>query len=422
MAFPTRGKEEFAAVYMPMQKLVKVGFGKMGRMKVPITSHAIDYGTGTFEGIRFYEVNGKAAIFRLNEHVERLFASAKTGNYKLPISKEGIRNAIIETVRRSGMTSGYIRPKIFLGESSIRVSPHPETHVVFHVYTQELLDYYKTGQRGDKGMSVLIASKPRRTPFPNSKMSGAYQAGAALAPEASVHGATENLYLNSKGEISELTGSNFFMIKGKTIFTPPVIRGEVLPGITRDTISKIAKELGLKFVQKTIRPNDLLSADEVFVTGTAAEVSKVSEIKIPIKNGKIATYAAGRKLPGNIDAILKEARKKGIVPKEGVISINIPSKNRSVEDPKPISYVDLLRDKYKDIVHGKEAKRQKWLTIVDRVAPITSAKEYFSKHITESGLNVHEMPDRGIWELLKLRKMGPSGRISAGLGVGKRSE
>ncbi|WP_457633087.1 branched-chain amino acid transaminase, partial [Oceanithermus desulfurans] len=247
--------------------------------KVSVLAHALHYGTSVFEGIRAYETDEGPAIFRLEEHVERLFHSAKILRLEIPYTPEQIANAIVETVRTNGWKSCYIRPLAWFGATSLGVNPLPNNPADVMIATWEWGAYL--GEEAVRKGAKLVTSSWRR--FPGDVMPGKAKAGgnyvnSALAKmDALAAGADEALLLDKEGYIAEGSGENLFFVKNGVIHA--IEHSVNLPGITRDSVIEIAEDLGyaVKEAYRVTR-EILFTADEVFMTGTAAEVTPVSMI------------------------------------------------------------------------------------------------------------------------------------------------
>lgn len=244
-------------------------------VKVHVLTPSLHYGDAVFEGIRFYDTDRGPAIFRLKEHVDRFFYSAETFGMKIPFSKEQVFNAIVETVRVNKIKEGYIRPIAIFGYGSMGLKHQTESPVHVYVavwpwgaYLGESLVRIKT--------SSFIRIHPKSVRA-DAKISGYYINSIFASLEAKKAGYDEALLLDYEGNIAEGPGENFFIVKNNALITPP-LKGQILPGITRDSVIKIAKDLGISVEERNIGPSDAYSADEAFFTGTAAEITGIREI------------------------------------------------------------------------------------------------------------------------------------------------
>jgi branched-chain amino acid aminotransferase len=246
--------------------------------KIHVLSHTLHYGCGAFEGVRAYNATGGTAIFRLREHTERLFNSAKILRMKLPFSIEQLMAAQRDVVRANGLKSAYIRPLTWIGSEKLGVSPRGNTiHVM--VAAWEWGAYL--GEEGLKrGIRVKTSSYTRHhvnITMTQAKAVSNYTNSILANMEALDDGYDEALLLDASGFVSEGAGENLFVIKGGVVYTPDLSAG-ALNGITRNTIFAICQDLGLKLVEKRITRDEVYIADEAFFTGTAAEVTPIREL------------------------------------------------------------------------------------------------------------------------------------------------
>lgn len=252
--------------------------------KIHVLSHTLHYGGGAFEGIRFYETeDGKTAIFRLEEHIDRLLFSAKIIKMEIPYSKEELVQACLETIRKNNIKSGYIRPIIYYGYGKMGLDPRgAEVDTCIAVwgwgsYLGEEMIKVKT--------SSFVRIHPESTET-QAKLCGHYVNSILASLEAHDAGYHEALLLDHKGFVAEGPGENIFGVKDGKLMTPE--SGNILIGITRDSIFKIAKDNNIEIVETKMKPEDLKNADEVFFTGTAAEVTPIHQIDDSvIGNGEI---------------------------------------------------------------------------------------------------------------------------------------
>lgn len=255
--------------------------------KVHILSHVIHYGTSWFEGIRCYNTLKGSAIFRLNKHINRLYDSAKIYRTEIPYTQEELSIAIIETVKANNLKQCYIRPIVFRGYYELGVNPvNCPIDVVIAVWEW---GEYLGKDSIEKGVDVKTSSWRRPAPdtFPMLAKAGAnYMNSQLIKMEALVDGYAEGIALDYNGFISEGSGENIFLIKDEVIYTP-LIASSILLGITRDSVIKIAKDLGYE-VRETLIPREMLYiADEIFFTGTAAEITPVRSVdRIKVGNGQ----------------------------------------------------------------------------------------------------------------------------------------
>ena len=245
---------------------------------ISVLSHVVHYGTSVFEGIRAYENENGVAVFRLKEHVQRLFDSAKIYKIDIPFTQEEIEEAILETLRINDLRACYIRPIVFRGYGELGVNPLGcPVNVVIAAW--EWGSYL--GEEGmANGVDIGVSSwrKPAPDTFPALAKCGANYMNSQLAKlEAIDNGFDEAIMLDYEGHVSEGSGENIFLVEGEKLFTPAMSSSN-LKGITRDTIMTVARDLGYEVVEEIISRERLYAADEVFFTGTAAEVTPIRSI------------------------------------------------------------------------------------------------------------------------------------------------
>ena len=246
--------------------------------KIHVLSHTLHYGCGAFEGVRAYDTVNGTAIFRLQEHTERLFNSAKILRMKSPFSQEEVNEVQRTVVRENNLKSGYIRPLTWIGSQKLGVSPKGnQIHLMVAAWTWGAY----LGEDGMKrGIRVKTSSYTRHhvnITMTQAKAVSNYTNSILANMEALDDGYDEALLLDASGFVSEGAGENLFIIKGGVIYTPDLSAG-ALNGITRNTVFHIAKDLGLEIVQKRITRDEIYIADEAFFTGTAAEVTPIREL------------------------------------------------------------------------------------------------------------------------------------------------
>ena len=247
--------------------------------KTHVLDHGIHYGTGIFEGIRVYKTqDGNSAVFRLEEHVERLFTSAGIMRMTIPYEKEKIMETIVETVRKNKLKECYIRPLVWYGYGEIGVYVHnPSVNVMVAGWEW---GKYLGKETQEEGVRAKISTWIRNDPnaFPNeAKITGSYVNAVLAAQEVRALGYDEAIMLDHRGFISEGPGENIFIIKNGELLTPPLC-ASVLPGVTRATVTVLAQDLGYKVKEIDITRSGLYNADEAFFTGTAAEVTPIREV------------------------------------------------------------------------------------------------------------------------------------------------
>jgi len=262
------------------------------KAQIHVLTHTLHYGGGVFEGIRFYETSKGPAIFRLKEHIDRLFYSASKLDMKVPYTKKDLSEAIIQLVKLNKIKGGYIRPLIYFGYGKMGLDPR---NCVVNV----AIALWPWGAYlGDKPVKVKISRFMRihpATTYADAKICGHYVNSIIASLEVHKKGYDEALLMDYKGYLAEGPGENVFIVKKGTLLTPKL--GRVLAGITRKSIMQIAKDLKIPVKEKNISKKELLQADEAFYTGTAAEVSPISKIN----NKKI-----GKPTVGPITKELKE--------------------------------------------------------------------------------------------------------------------
>jgi branched-chain amino acid aminotransferase len=252
-----------------------------------ILSHAIHYGSSVFEGIRAYDTPKGPAIFRLKDHIKRLYDSAKIYRIEIPYTEDELMQACKDAVKANGFTNAYLRPFAFLGNVGLGV--HPKSHKAdVSVAAMEWGTYLGDGSL-EAGVDACISSWTRLAPntMPTgAKAGGNYLSSQLITAEAKRHGYVEGIALDVNGYLSEGAGENLFVIKNGVLFTPPTTAC-ILPGLTRDTIMKLARERGYEVREEAIAREALYLADEFFMTGTAAEVTPVRSVdQIQIGEGK----------------------------------------------------------------------------------------------------------------------------------------
>ena len=246
---------------------------------VHVLSHALHYGTSVFEGIRCYETHRGPAFFRLKDHIDRLLQSAHI--YRMPVEKtaEELRDACHQVVALNGLRSAYVRPIIFYGYGSMGVRPTAATQLDMSVAAFEWGAYL--GADGlEAGIDTCVTSWQRSAPNTHpqlAKAGGNYLASFFMVDEARRHGYTEAIALNNQGFLSEGPGENLFIVRNGKIY-PPSIHCSILEGLTRETVMTLAKDLGYTVEEGTYPREMLYIADELFFTGTAAEITPIRSV------------------------------------------------------------------------------------------------------------------------------------------------
>jgi len=255
--------------------------------KIHIASHVVHYGTSCFEGLRAYENSKGTAVFRLDAHTQRLYNSCKMYRMEIPYSQDEFNQAIIDTIKANGFKSCYIRPVVYRGYGALGVDPF-SCPLECAVLAWEWGSYL--GEEAmESGVEVCVSTWRRMAPdtFPAlAKAGGHYMNSQLIKMEANLNGYVEGIALNPRGHVSEGSGENIFLVIDKCLITPP-LASSVLPGITRNCVKHLAKELNIPVEEQAIPRELLYVADEVFFTGSAAEITPIRTIdKIPIGEGK----------------------------------------------------------------------------------------------------------------------------------------
>ena len=281
-----------------------------------VLTHTLHYGMGVFEGVRAYKTDKGAAIFRLQEHTDRLFNSAHILQMKMPFTKQEISDAMCAAVRENNLESAYIRPMAFYGAEAMGIAAKTlSTHVICAAWSWGA---YMGDEALTRGIRVKTSSFSRHhvnITMCKAKANGNYMNSILAHQEAAQDGYDEALLLDVDGFVAEGSGENIFIIRKGKLYTPDLT--SALEGITRDTIVTLAKELGYEVIQKRITRDEVYTADEAFFTGTAAEVTPIRELD----NRNIGSGVRG-----------------------------------------PIT--EKLQSMYFDIVKGKSPKHMHWLTLV----------------------------------------------------------
>jgi branched-chain amino acid aminotransferase len=292
------------------------------KAKIHVMSHVLHYGSGVFEGIKCYATDKGPAIFKLSEHIDRLFSSAQKYKMEIPFTKKSLTQACIDTVHLNDFNECYIRPIAFYGYDTLGV--HPKQCPV----EVAIASFYWGAYLGEEGLisgvNITISPWQRLSlkSFPSSaKASGQYMNSMLAVQDARKKGFDEALLMNQNGFIAEGSGQNIFIVKDDIIYTNDE-ESSILMGITRDSIIKICRDLNKKVEITNLTKDMLFNADEAFFTGSASEVTPISTVdKKPINNGK----------PGKVTLELKEL--------------------------------------YFNIIHGKNSRYLDWLTFVKSNVP-----------------------------------------------------
>ncbi len=246
--------------------------------RVHVLVHGLHYGTGLFEGMRCYKTPHGAAIFRLEDHVDRFFRSAEYLFMKLPLERAELADVCRHTVRENGLVDGYVRPVAFYGLGGMNFSFRDNAiHLAVAVWPWGAYLGEEGMRRGIRVKTVSWVKTPTNAIPSAAKLAGAYVNSCLAFQEAMRAGFDEAILFNEAGTISEGTGENLFAVNGDVLMTPPP-SDDLLAGITRESVMRIARDLGYKVREASVSRSDLYSADEVFLTGTAAEVTPVREV------------------------------------------------------------------------------------------------------------------------------------------------
>jgi branched-chain amino acid aminotransferase len=291
-------------------------FVKWDDARVHILTHSLHYGTGVFEGIRCYKADAGSAVFRLQEHVDRLFDSAHILQMEIPFTREVVNEAILETIRVNKIDACYIRPLAYIGYGAMGIFPK-ENPVELSIAVWPWGSYL--GEEGLKnGIRVKISSFNRphvNATMVRSKTTANYANSLLAKREALKDGYDEAMLLDTDGYVAEGSGENVFMVRKGVIKTPALT--SILEGITRDTIMQLAAERGMRLVEERFTRDELYIADEAFFSGTAAELTPIREVD-----------------------------------------------NRTIGTGKPGPVTKELQAAFFDIVHGRDSRHADWLTPV----------------------------------------------------------
>jgi branched-chain amino acid aminotransferase len=264
--------------------------------KVHVLTHSLHYGLAAFEGLRCYKGKSGSAIFKLHEHVDRLFDSAHIGMMTIPYEKKQVADAIVETVRSNKLEACYIRPLVYIGYGAMGVYPG-DNPIKLAIAAWKWGSYLGDDALAN-GMRACVSSFTRHhvnVSMTRWKISGYYVNSILAKREAKGNGYDEAILLDPEGYVSEGTGENIFIVRKGRLKTTPLT--SILEGITRNAVIELAREQGLVVLEERFTRDEMYIADEVFVTGTAAELTPVREIdKRPIGTGK----------PGPVTAALQK--------------------------------------------------------------------------------------------------------------------
>jgi branched-chain amino acid aminotransferase len=254
---------------------------------VHVATHVVHYGTGVFEGIRAYESNTGPNVFRLPEHMRRLYDSCRVYRMEPPYSVEELTEAVLETIRANEYKSCYIRPLIYRGYSQLGVNPMPcpvDVAIIVWEWGKYLGDEALTN-----GVDVAVSSWTRLAPntLPAlAKATANYANSGLIKMQATVDGYAEGIALDENGLLSEGSGQNLFLVRDNVVYTPS-LTSSILQGITRETVLQLTRDLGFELREQPLPREFLYLADEAFFCGTAVEITPIRSIdKIPVGNGK----------------------------------------------------------------------------------------------------------------------------------------
>ncbi len=255
--------------------------------RIHISSHVIHYGSSVFEGIRSYDTPKGPRVFRLRDHMRRLFDSARIYRMDVPYTLDALVGAALDTIRANGFTECYIRPVAYRGTGGLGVNPlKNKTEVSILVWKW---GKYLGSEALEKGIDVCVSSWNRQSANtfpPIAKCGSNYMNSQLIKMEAILNGYVEGIALASDGCVSEGSGENFFCVRDGVVYTPP-LSSSILLGITRDTVIRLARKNGLEVLEQRIPRGMLYIADEAFFTGTAAEITPIRSIdRIPIGSGE----------------------------------------------------------------------------------------------------------------------------------------
>jgi branched-chain amino acid aminotransferase len=258
--------------------------------RIHVMSHVVNYGSSVFEGIRCYNTSKGSAVFRLTEHMQRLINSAKIYRMDFSFDRQQLCDATINLIQESGLEECYIRPIVIRGldenKPAFGVNPFPNPIDVYIATWQ--WGKYLGEEALETGIDVCVSSWTRITSnsMPAMAKAGAnYMNSQLIKMEALLGGYSEGIALDDRGMVSEGSGENIFLVNNGKLITPP-LGASVLPGITRDSVIQIAREMGIEVVETTVQRSALYLADEVFLTGTAAEITPIRSIdKITVGKG-----------------------------------------------------------------------------------------------------------------------------------------
>jgi branched-chain amino acid aminotransferase len=246
--------------------------------RLPFLTHSFHYGVGVFEGIRCYKLDdGRSAVFRLREHIHRLFESAHICLMQIPYAEADVVKACLEVLRANKLAEGYLRPVAFMGDGAMGLGAVNPIRVAVAAW---IWPAYLGDEGLKKGIRAKVSSLTRlgvSSHMVRGKITGQYVNSVLAKREAVLAGYDEAILLDSEGLVAEGSGANIFMVKGGTLFTPP-LTSPILAGVTRDTVLQIARDKGIPVEERTFTRDSLYTADEAFFSGTAAEITPIREV------------------------------------------------------------------------------------------------------------------------------------------------
>ncbi len=264
-------------VDVPSEIWMDGAFVASAEARVPILTHTLHYGLGAFEGIRAYRrADGRTSVFRLQDHIDRLFDSCKVVRLPIPFEPAVIVEACLEVLRRNGLEQGYVRPLVYMGDGAMGIAAENATRVAIAAWAWGA---YLGEEALERGIRAKISSFSRHhvgSALTKAKIVGQYTNSILAKREAKLGGYDEALLLDPQGYVSEGSGENVFIVRKGTLVTPP-LSSSILAGLTRDTVMTLAREQGIPVLEERLTRDQIWLAEECFFTGTAAEVTPVRE-------------------------------------------------------------------------------------------------------------------------------------------------
>lgn len=289
-----------------MQIYVDGKFYPKSEAKVSVFDHGLLYGDGVFEGIRCYD----GLVFKLKEHVDRLFRSANSIALQIPLTKEQVAQAVLETLKRNELLNGYVRLVVTRGPGDLGIDPRKCPKPTIFIIAEEIKPLHSADAQ-EKGITAIISSvRKDRVDSTTREIKSLNYLNSILAEMEGIHaGVHEVIMLDSRGVVSEAATSNIFIVKDEQLITPPPTAG-LLHGVTRNRVMRLAEEIGIPLAERDVTPYELINADEAFLTGTYAEVAPIVKINYHvIGDGKVGPVTR---------RIIQEFRRITRDPSEGV--------------------------------------------------------------------------------------------------------